>query len=198
MGTPNGDGSVTLSELDLIALEEIESLNLSSKELKNLYGIEVYSNLKSLNCSGNLSLTKIDVRKLTKLETLYCDRNALTELNVTGLSNLWRLTCDQNQLTSLDLTGLTSLYQLNCVKNQLTSLNLSGLTSLVILSCYENKLTELDISMLPALNKLKCGKQELPSGVLALSLYMTEEQYSTMWPDNRGWAENSGVRVYPK
>lgn len=198
MGTPNGDGSVTLSELDLIALEKIERLDLSAKGLKNLYGIEVYSNLKYLYCSGNLSLTKIDVRKLTKLETLYCDRNALTELNVTGLSNLWRLTCDQNQLTSLDLTGLSSLSQLNCVKNRLTSLNLAGLTSLSLLNCYENKLTELDISMLPALNALKCGKQELPSGVYALSLYMTEEQYSTMWPDNRGWAENSGVQAYPK
>lgn len=198
MGTPNGDGSVTLSELDLIALEEIESLTLSAKGLKNLSGIEVYSNLKSLNCSGNPGLTKIDVRKLTKLETLYCDRCALTELNVTGLSNLWRLTCDQNQLTSLDLTGLTSLYQLNCVKNRLTSLNLAGLTSLGILNCYENKLTELDISMLPALTELRCGKQELPSGVYVLGLYMTEEQYSTMWPKNQGWPENVGVRVYPK
>lgn len=198
MGTPNGDGSVTLSELDLIALEKIESLDLSSKGLKNLSGIKVYSNLKSLDCSGNPGLTKIDVRKLTKLETLYCDRCALTGLNVTGLSNLWRLTCDQNQLTSLDLTGLSSLSQLNCVKNRLTSLNLSGLTSLVTLNCYENKLTELDISMLPALNDLKCGKQELPSDASALSLYMTEEQYSTMWPGNQNWAENSGVRAYTK
>ena len=73
-----------------------------------------------------------------------------------------------------------------------------GLTSLVTLNCYENKLTELDISMLPALNKLKCGKQELPSDGDALSLYMTEEQYSTMWPNNEGWAENYGVRAYKK
>ena len=198
MGTPNGDGSVTLSDDEKEQLKARESLTLSAKGLKNLYGIEVYSNLKSLNCSGNKSLTKIDVRKLTKLETLYCDRCALTELNVTGLSNLWRLTCDQNQLTSLDLTGLTSLDQLNCVKNQLTSLNLAGLTSLVLLNCHENKLTKLDISMLPVLDKLRCGKQELPSDADALSLYMTEEQYSTMWPDNEGYADNEGVRTYIK
>ena len=198
MGTPNGDGSVTLSELDLIALEEIERLDLSAKGLKNLYGIEVYSNLKYLACTGNKSLTKIDVRKLTKLETLYCESCALTGLKVNGLSNLRRLSCEQNQLTELDLTGLSSLDLLDCYTNQLTELNLSGLTSLVTLNCYENKLTELDISMLPALNKLCCGKQELPSGVYALSLYMTEEQYSTMWPDNQGWAENYGVRAYKK
>lgn len=198
MGTPNGDGSVTLSDDEKEQLKAREGLTLSAKGLKNLYGIEVYSNLKSLNCTGNKSLTKIDVRKLTKLETLYCDRNALTELNVTGLSNLWRLTCAENKLTELDVSGLTSLYQFNCERNRLTSLNLAGLTSLGILYCHENKLTELDISMLPALNELRCGKQELPSDASALSLYMTEEQYSTMWPDNQGWSQNSGVRVYPK
>ncbi len=198
MGTPNGDGSVTLSELDLIALEEIESLNLSSKGLKNLSGIEVYSNLKSLNCSGNLGLTKIDVRKLTKLETLDCERCALTELKVNGLSNLRWFYCAGNKLTELDVSGLTKLGLLYCYRNQLTSLNLAGVTSLVTLSCHTNKLTELDISMLPALNELRCGKQELPSGVYALSLYMTGKQYSTMWPDNQGQTENSGVRAYKK
>lgn len=177
MGTPNGDGSVTLSELELNALEETTRLDLLNKGLTNLYGIEVYSNLKNLTCSGSPGLTKIDVSKLTKLETLYCASCALTELNVTGLSNLQILSCCQNQLTEL---------------------NLAGLTSLRILNCHENKLTELDISMLPALNTLRCGKQELPSGADALSLYMTEEQYSTMWPDNQGWAENYGVRAYKK
>lgn len=198
MGTPNGDGSVTLSELDLIALEEIESLTLSAKGLKNLSGIEVYSNLKSLNCSGNLGLTKIDVRKLTKLETLDCERCALTELKVNGLSNLQRFFCAGNKLTELDVSGLTKLGLLHCYRNRLTSLNLAGVTSLVTLSCHTNKLTELDISMLPALNELRCGKQELPSGVYALSLYMTGKQYSTMWPDNQGQTENSGVRAYKK
>lgn len=198
MGTPNGDGSVTLSELDLIALEEIERLDLTDKRLTNLSGIEVYSNLKYLTCTYNPGLTKIDVRKLTKLETLYCSNCALTELKVNGLSNLRRLSCEQNQLTELDLTGLSSLDLLDCYTNQLTELNLSGLTSLVTLNCYENKLTELDISMLPALKKLCCGEQELPSGVYALALYMTEEQYSTMWPDNQGWEQNSGVRAYKK
>lgn len=198
MGTPNGDGSVTLSDDEKEQLKAIERLDLSAEGLKNLYGIEVYSNLKYLYCTDNPGLTKIDVRKLTKLEILDCKRSALTELKVNGLSNLWRILCAENKLTELDVSGLTSLSQFNCERNRLTSLNLDGLTSLSLLNCYENKLTELDISMLPALNKLRCGKQELPSGVLALSLYMTEEQYTTMWPDNQGWGENDAVRPYRK
>lgn len=196
MGTPNGDGSVTLSELDLIALEEIEGLDLSGKGLKNLYGIEVYSNLKYLFCSGNKSLTKIDVRKLTKLETLECESCALTELNVTGLTNLRRLSCAENQLTSLDLTGLTNLRTLSCSQNQLTSLDLTGLTSLAIFYCHENRMTHLDITMLPALDKLMCGKQTNGSQG-QLILLMTSEQYTNMW-SAQGYVENTGVLPVPK
>ena len=192
MGTPNGDGSVTLSELDLIALEEIETLDLSNKGLKNLYGIEVYSNLKYLFCNDNPGLTKIDVRKLTKLERLECGRNALTELKVTGLSNLQVLSCSQNQLTSLDLTGLTNLRTLSCSQNQLTSLDLTGLTSLEIFYCHENRMTHLDITMLPALTKVYCGSQKEGSGIWLL-LVMTQEQYTTMWPYNEGFEGNEFV-----
>lgn len=193
MGTPNGDGSVTLSELDLIALEEIERLDLSNKGLKNLYGIEVYSNLKYLTCSDNPGLTKIDVRKLTKLETLHCERNAaLTELKVNGLSNLQVLSCSKNQLTSLDLTGLTNLRTLSCSQNQLSELNLTGLTSLEIFYCHKNRMTHLDITMLPALTTLRCGSQKEGSGNW-LILVMTQEQYTTMWPYNEGFEGNEFV-----
>lgn len=192
MGTPNGDGSVTLSELDLIALEKIETLDLSNKGLTNLYGIEVYSNLKYLTCSDNPGLTKIDVRKLTKLETLRCERNAaLTELKVTGLSNLWVLSCSQNQLTSLDLTGLTNLRTLSCSSNKLGELDLTGLTSLEIFYCNKNWLSSLDISMLPALTTLRCGSQK--EGSIWLLLVMTQEQYTTMWPYNEGFEGNEFV-----
>lgn len=196
MGTSNGDGSVTLSELDLTALEKIEALDLSGKGLKNLYGIEVYSNLKYLFCSGNKSLTKIDVRKLTKLETLECESCALTELNVTGLTNLRTLSCAENQLTSLDLTGLTNLRTLSCEMNQLTSLDLTGLTSLAIFYCHENRMTHLDITMLPALDKLMCGKQTNGSQG-QLILLMTSEQYTNMW-SAQGYVENIGVLPVPK
>lgn len=192
MGTPNGDGSVTLSELDLIALEKIERLDLSNKGLTNLYGIEVYSNLKYLYCTDNPGLTKIDVRKLTKLELLYCERNALTELKVNGLSNLQVLSCEQNQLTELDLTGLTNLRTLSCAINKLSELNLTGLTSLEIFYCNENWLSSLDITMLPALTTLRCGSQYEGSEHW-LILFMTQEQYTTMWRYNEGFEGNEFV-----
>lgn len=194
MGTSNGDGSVTLSDDEKEQLKAIETLSLSNKGLmKNLYGIEVYSNLKKLTCNDNPGLTKIDVRKLTKLEDLECDRNgALTELKVNGLTNLRSLSCFRNKLTSLDLTGLTNLKFLECARNNLSELNLTGLTSLETLSCHRNWLTELDISMLPALTKVYCGSQKEGSGIW-LTLFMTQEQYTTMWPYNEGFEGNEFV-----
>lgn len=171
MGTPNGDGSVTLSELDLIALEKIERLDLSGKGLKNLSGIEVYSNLKYLTCTGNKSLTKIDVRKLTKLESLRCQSCALTELNVTGLSNLQVFSCSQNQLTTLDV---------------------SGLTQLTTLWCYSNNLTALDITQLSGLSTLYCGSQN-DGRILTLTLTAAQK---TTW--DSAWSyESDNVRVNP-
>lgn len=188
MGTPNGDGSVTLSDDEKEQLKAIERLDLSNIELTNLYGIEVYSNLKYLTCNDNPRLTKIDVRKLTKLERLECDRNALTELKVNGLTNLWVLSCEENQLTSLDLTGLTNLRTLSCAINKLSELDLTGLTSLEIFYCHKNWLTHLDITMLPALTTLMCGDQKQ-----RLVLILTSEQYTDMWIYNQGYVENTGV-----
>lgn len=193
MGTSNGDGSVTLSDDEKEQLKAIERLDLSNKGLTNLSGIEVYSNLKYLTCNDNPGLTKIDVRKLTKLEDLECDRNgALTELKVNGLTNLRSLSCFRNKLTSLDLTGLTNLKFLECSRNNLSELNLTGLTSLETLSCHRNWLTSLDISMLPALTKVYCGSQKEGSGIW-LTLVMTQEQYTTMWPYNEGFEGNEFV-----
>ena len=196
MGTPNGDGSVTLSDDEKEQLKAIERLDLSNIGLKNLYGIEVYSNLKYLYCTDNPGLTKIDVRKLTKLETLDCKRSALTELKVTGLSNLRTLNCSQNQLTELDLTGLTNLRTLSCAINKLSELNLTGLTSLEIFYCHENRMTHLDITMLPALTRLMCGKQTNDNRG-QLILIMTSEQYTNMW-SAQGYVENTGVLPVPK
>jgi Leucine-rich repeat (LRR) protein len=116
-------------------------LDVSSRGIASLAGIEQFVNLRELNCSSNV-LASLDVSALTKLENLDCSGNGLETFNALGLTNLRGLWCSDNYLTELDVSGLTKLVQLDCSYNYLTELDLSGLTKLRTLDCSYNYLTE--------------------------------------------------------
>jgi Leucine-rich repeat (LRR) protein len=61
----------------------VYSLNVQASSIIDLTGIEVFTNLHTLDCS----------------------RNQLTSLNVSGLSELVNLICNDNKLISLDVSG---------------------------------------------------------------------------------------------
>ena len=113
----NADGTVTLSDTDLSALEAMTSLVLPSGGATSLAGIGY----------------------CTKLTTLSCVSNQLTELNLNGLTRLTELRCNANQLTTLDVSQLTNLTVLWCFDNKLTELDITRLTNLNILYCGRQK-----------------------------------------------------------
>ncbi len=196
--TANPDGTVSLDENNRmeIIMNRGTFLDLQNKNITSLAGIEYFTDLETLNCSGN-QLTTLDVTKLTKLMFLVCNDNQLTALDVTGLTSLMFLVCNDNQLTALDVTGLTSLVNLLCSDNQLTALDVTGLTSLTDLECSDNQLVSLDVSTLEELgilwchgNKmtaldithnadlgdLKCGNQQ-DNQQLTLTLWDTKKEF---------------------
>ena len=111
----NPDGTVSLDEYNRmeIIMNRRTFLDLQNKNITSLAGIEYFTDLEVLYCSGN-QLTTLDVTKLTNLTGLICAGNQLTTLDVTGLTSLMILVCNDNQLTALDVTGLTSLTDLYC------------------------------------------------------------------------------------
>jgi hypothetical protein len=119
-------------------------MDVGSKNIQSLKGIEFFTALTELSCYGN-QLTFLDVSQNLALETLSCYGNQLTMLNVTQNEALKTLSCYNNQLAALDLTHNTALEMLICYNNQLTSIDLSNNTALTGLSCYNNKLTKLDV-----------------------------------------------------
>ena len=190
--TANPDGTVSLDENN--RMEIIGNggtfLDLPNKNITSLAGIEYFTNLVTLDCSGN-QLTTLDVTKLTNLELLDCRGNQLTTLDVTKLTKLMFLVCNDNQLTALDVTGLTSLTDLECNGNQLVSLDVSTLKELQILWCHGNKMTALDITNNAYLGDLKCGNQQ-DNQQLTLTLWDTKKEF---WDRmlNRYSDENSNV-----
>lgn len=165
----DGDGYFKRNEMD-----NVTSIDVSSKNIKNLDGINYFTNLASLKCANNQltelkingvfpKLQILDISANPNLQTLECGGNQLTTLNVRENPNLQDLICSNNQLTTLDVSGNPNLRILWCNLNQLTSMDMSKNPELVQLLCRNNQLKELDVKNNKKLDVLDCKDNQLTS-----------------------------------
>ena len=96
----------------------VTKIDVYSKGIASLKGIEYFTALEDLDCGGN-QLESLDVTKNTALIHLNCDDNKLKTLDVSGCTALDRLICNINNLTMLDVTKNTALTRLDCYFNQI-------------------------------------------------------------------------------
>ncbi len=141
-------------------IEEIERMYVGEAGIKDLTGIEYFTNLTYLDCSLN-QLTKLDVSHNTMLEGMNCSNNPLGSLDVSNNTKLNFLDCHSNNLTSLDVSKNTRLETFWCYDNQLTTLDVSNSTNLYDLSCYGNNLTVLNFGGIVNLIELDCDDNQL-------------------------------------
>ena len=125
-----GGGNVLTPE----EIAKVTKIEVRSEGISNLKGIEHFTALTYLYCSGN-QLASLDVSDLTALKRLDCYNNGLTSLDVSKNTNLISLDCSENQLTSLDVSENAELGALDCSDNQLTELDVSKNTELRSLNC---------------------------------------------------------------
>ena len=149
------------------------SLNVSSKSISDLTGIEDFISLTSLYCFDN-QLTSLDVTKNTALTFMQCFSNQITSIDVTKNTALTFLNFNGNQLTSIDLSQNTLLTSLGIFWNQLTSLDTSKNTALTYIQCQGNQLTALDVSKNTALSNLVCGPNQLTDLDLNQNIALTK------------------------
>ena len=181
----DADKDTYLSANEIAAVTRID---VSTKSISSLKGIEYFTALTVLYCDNN-KLTSLAVSKNTALTRLDCYFNQLTSLDLSNNTALTYLSCHDNPLisldvskntalttlncggspysaallTSLDVSKNTALTYLNCQDNLLTSLDVSGCTALKVLICYGNQLTSLDVSNNTALTELYCSNNQLTS-----------------------------------
>jgi Leucine-rich repeat (LRR) protein len=151
----NSDGQIQQSEILAVTFLDVES-----KKIASLEGIEHFTNLVELRCSWN-KLTELDLSKLTQLQTLQCFGNQLVNLNLSNLTQLQNLNCSNNQLTELNLNDLAQLLILEFSKNQITQIDVSNLTMLKKLDCNTNQLVVLNLSNLSQIQNLYCQNNQL-------------------------------------
>ena len=122
-------------------IENVRKLDISSKEIKDLTGIEAFISLQVLNC----------------------DNNQIDSINLSPFPELYEFQCWRNNIKHLDLHSNVNLLTLETSENPISSLNLSSNTKLEILSCSNNNLTKLDLSSNPALHRIDLDHNQLYS-----------------------------------
>ena len=125
-------------------VESITSLDLRFNKIRDLTGIEYFTNLESLKVSFN-ELSSLDVSKNLKLTYLDAGNNQLMT-EITLPNSLKYLDCFDNGIKSIDLLGLSNLWYLNMTANSLSTIDLSGNPELTHLFLEDNNLTKLDLS----------------------------------------------------
>jgi Leucine-rich repeat (LRR) protein len=151
-------------ELDNFVLTQnissVTVLEISSLGIKDLTGIEDFTQLKILDCSDN-TLEQIDLTNNTGLITLICAANELIDLDVSHFALLTELDCSENSLEQLDLSLNVALSVLNSSNNNLEELDLNINTALTELNCSGNDLEQLDLSANVVLSSVDCSANGL-------------------------------------
>ncbi len=137
-------------------------LNISSRNISDLTGIEDFSALQNLNCSHN-QITSLNLDQNTSLTDLNCRYNLLSGLDLSQNTALVNLNCNHNQLTTLNVSQNIALVYLLCNFNQLTTLDVSQNTQLELLFCDFNQIDNLDVSRNPSLYNLVCNNNQMTS-----------------------------------
>ncbi len=151
----NNDGS--LSEEEIANVTSINVSNYTSA-ISSMKGIEVFTALESLNCSGQ-AIKSLDVVDLTNLVSINASNNQLSTFSFpTEAPNLTSVNLSGNLLTEITLqdTTYSSLTSLNVYGNQLNAIDLSSLPALTSLSIGYKALSELDLSKNSNLITLDC------------------------------------------
>jgi hypothetical protein len=161
----NNNGEIEQSE----ALT-VYSLDFPPGAITNLIGIEYFTNLFYLTCTGNNILSA----------------------NLSTLVNMEILFIANNQLTSLNITGLTNLFFLQCGGNQLSDLNFSTLSALRIVQCGQNPFIVLDFSNNPLFEELSCA---LCPNLTTIKIKNNRQQILTQTAYNGCWNNNPNLNT---
>jgi len=162
----NNDGFIQITEA-----QQVSYLKISHSSIRFLNGIEFFTNISELNCSGN-SVNDMDFQSLTNLRILSLS-GLIYSLNVQGLTNLTNVTIAGTYIQSLDFHGISSILRLTLNNNILNYLNVNGLINLNFINANNNNLSSIDLTGLTSLNSLNIRDNNLTtldlSGLINLS-----------------------------
>ncbi len=153
--------------LSAAEIAAVKSIDCVKRGIVSLKGVEHFTALEILLCSGNTGLTSPDLSKNTALTRLEIDNCPIRTLDVTKLANLVLLNCFNDGLTSLDVSRNPKLENLDCWANSISVLDLSKNPNLSSLGISENPIRSLNLRNNTELLYLYC--RDCPLSSLDLS-----------------------------
>ena len=139
---------------------DVSFIHIGGNLVRDLTGIESFTNLTYLNCTDQVLTTPLNVSKNTKLSTLICSGTKLTTIDVSNCPLLEVFQMDGNQLTNLDVSKNPLLKQLWCSGFNLTNIDVSKNPKLTDIECSENQFTNLDFSNNILLTIIVCNSSK--------------------------------------
>lgn len=141
-----------------------EDLNLTDCGIRDLTGLELFTNLITLDVSGNELESLAHLSDCKKLATLDCRDNPIATLNMDDYPSLRVLLCSGRQLTTLSLQENRATLQILTIENTgLTALDLSNFEVLEGVTCLGGSLTGLNVSGCSKLASVTCTDCPLSS-----------------------------------
>ncbi len=166
----DSDGQVNGS----VATEDITpvtSLDVSSRNIQNLTGIEGFSNLEDLDCSSNL-LQSLNLSNNVNLQSLICTGNQIDALSLRDNPELTYLGAGNNRIGGLNLSDNPKLEQVFLDENLLTTLNVKSNVNLKVLDCSANLLQTLNVTDNKLLEQLDFSSNSIPTIDLYENFYL--------------------------
>jgi Leucine-rich repeat (LRR) protein len=152
----NNDGEISVQEANSVTY-----LMIDYKGIKDLKGLEYFSNLVWLNCRDN-NISTLDLSNLANLEELDCSNNNISTLDLSSLANLEELDCrDNNSLDEIDVSNNINLTSMDVSNNSLDEIDISKNTELASFLCHHNNITGLETSKNVKLDYLYCTGNDL-------------------------------------
>lgn len=144
------------------AADAITILDIANKNIGDLTGLEEFTNLIELNCSGNsVSGSYFSDPGYQQLQNLNCSGNPLYSLDVSGMANLTELDLSDCPMWSFSLGESTSLKILKCNNSGLYELDTRFAVNLERLECNHNYISYLDLQNNNALKYVDCSWNSL-------------------------------------
>lgn len=155
----DSDGEIngTVATADI---SPIETLDVSSRNIQNLQGLEDFSSLEVLFGQQN-KIQNLSVRDNFELRVLRMSDNLIGEINLSDNVKLEELYVDDNLLGTLNVRSNVDLKILDCSSNQLQRINVTDNFLLERLDFSSNGITEIDLFENPYLAYLDISDNPL-------------------------------------